>query len=80
MEKRTKAEARGGPVGLGFRVPMVIASPWSRGGYVCSQVFDHTSVLQLMERVLSRKPGKEIRENQHQRVAAHGVRRSVLGV
>lgn len=44
LEKRPASEARGGPVGLGFRVPMVIASPWSRGGHVCSQVFDHTSV------------------------------------
>jgi phospholipase C len=50
--KRTdRDDARGGPIGLGFRVPMVVASPWSRGGYVCSQVFDHTSVLQLLERV-----------------------------
>jgi phospholipase C len=55
-------EARGGPVGLGFRVPLIIASPWSRGGFVCSQVFDHTSVLQLLERVSSRRSGKEIRE------------------
>ncbi|MEP6484376.1 MAG: phospholipase C, phosphocholine-specific [Rudaea sp.] len=37
------------PIGLGPRVPMIIASPWSRGGYVCSQVFDHTSVIRLME-------------------------------
>ena len=37
-------------VGLGFRVPLMVASPWSRGGYVCSQVFDHTSVLHLLER------------------------------
>lgn len=50
--KRTDSDdARGGPIGLGFRVPMVVASPWSRGGYVCSQVFDHTSVVQLLERV-----------------------------
>lgn len=55
-------EARGGPIGLGFRVPMVIASPWSRGGFVCSQVFDHTSVLQFLERFLTQKSGKEIRE------------------
>ena len=49
---RGKAEhPRGGPIGLGFRVPLVIASPWSRGGYVCSQVFDHTSVIRLLERV-----------------------------
>ncbi len=50
------------PIGLGFRVPLVIASPWSRGGYVCSQVFDHTSVLQLLENWLTHKTGKEIRE------------------
>jgi phospholipase C len=54
--KRAPAEdARGGPIGLGFRVPLVIASPWSRGGFVCSQVFDHTSVLQLLERVMGRR-------------------------
>jgi phospholipase C len=39
-----------GPIGLGFRVPCVIVSPWSRGGLVCSDVFDHTSVLRLIER------------------------------
>ena len=47
---------------LGFRVPMVIASPWSRGGCVCSQVFDHTSVLQLLEKLLSNKTGRVILE------------------
>ena len=62
LRKHPAKEARGGPVGLGYRVPLVVASPWSRGGYVCSQVFDHTSVLQLLERVLSKRPGKEIRE------------------
>jgi len=41
----------GAPIGLGERVPCVIVSPWTRGGYVCSQVFDHTSVLRLMEDV-----------------------------
>ncbi|MBW8860558.1 MAG: DUF756 domain-containing protein, partial [Caulobacter sp.] len=40
----------GEPVGLGFRVPMLIVSPWTRGGWVNSQVFDHTSVLQFLER------------------------------
>src|SRR5439155_264465 len=55
-------EARGGPVGLGYRVPLLVASPWSRGGFVCSQVFDHTSVLQLLEKVLSHRLGREIRE------------------
>lgn len=39
------------PIGLGPRVPAIIVSPWTRGGYVCSQVFDHTSVLKFLERV-----------------------------
>jgi len=62
LERRTPAEARGSSIGLGFRVPLVIASPWSRGGYVCSQVFDHTSVLQLLENVLGHRFGKPVRE------------------
>jgi len=57
-----KNDAREGPVGLGYRVPMVIASPWSRGGWVNSQVFDHTSTLQFLEKFLSKKSGKEIKE------------------
>ncbi|MEY9963794.1 phospholipase C [Streptacidiphilus sp. MAP12-16] len=39
----------GTPLGLGFRVPMVIVSPWTRGGWVDSQVFDHTSVIRFLE-------------------------------
>ncbi len=37
------------PIGLGPRVPMLVISPWSRGGWVNSQVFDHTSVLRFLE-------------------------------
>jgi phospholipase C len=37
------------PYGLGPRVPMTIISPWSRGGWVNSQVFDHTSVVRFIE-------------------------------
>lgn len=33
----------------GPRVPMLVLSPWSRGGWVNSQVFDHISVLQFLE-------------------------------
>ncbi|MDQ3576746.1 MAG: phospholipase C, phosphocholine-specific [Actinomycetota bacterium] len=40
----------GMPIGLGARVPMIVVSPWTRGGAVCSQVFDHTSVLRFLER------------------------------
>ncbi|MHC5256406.1 phosphocholine-specific phospholipase C [Streptomyces sp. UC4497] len=39
-----------GPYGLGQRVPMIVVSPWSTGGYVCSETFDHTSILRFMER------------------------------
>ncbi|HEY4456271.1 MAG TPA: phospholipase C, phosphocholine-specific [Pseudonocardiaceae bacterium] len=39
----------GTPIGLGPRVPMTVISPWSTGGRVCSQVFDHTSPLQFVE-------------------------------
>ncbi|MGH9030183.1 MAG: alkaline phosphatase family protein [Acidimicrobiales bacterium] len=43
------AGGRSGPNGLGIRVPMLVVSPFSRGGYVCSQTFDHTSCLRLIE-------------------------------
>lgn len=52
--------AREAPIGLGFRVPMIIASPWSRGGKVCSAVYDHTSTLQFLETFLSHKYNKPI--------------------
>ena len=38
-----------GPIGLGFRVPMLVISPWSQGGYVNHDVFDHTSMLRFLE-------------------------------
>jgi phospholipase C len=38
-----------GPIGLGFRVPMLVVSPFSRGGYVNSDTFDHTSQIRLLE-------------------------------
>jgi phospholipase C len=58
---QSKAAARGGQVGLGFRVPTVIASPWSRGGKVCSEVFDHTSTLQFLEGFVNKKFKKQIK-------------------
>jgi phospholipase C len=39
----------GRPYGLGARVPMLAISPWSRGGWVNSQVFDHTSIIRFLE-------------------------------
>ena len=38
-----------GPIGLGERVTMLVVSPWSKGGFVNSQLFDHTSVIQFLE-------------------------------
>ena len=38
------------PIGLGPRVPMTVVSPWTVGGYVSSEIFDHTSVLRFLER------------------------------
>lgn len=49
-------------IGLGYRVPMVIVSPWTRGGYVNSQVFDHTSSLQFLEQFIEKKFKKKITE------------------
>lgn len=54
---------RHAPLGLGYRVPMILVSPWTRGGYVCSEVFDHTSSIQFVEKFLSRKLGKTIHED-----------------
>jgi phospholipase C len=39
-----------GPVGLGFRVPMLVISPFSTGGLCCTETFDHTSVLFFLEK------------------------------
>jgi phospholipase C len=47
-----------GPYGLGVRVPMIVISPWSKGGWVNSQVFDHTSLIRFIEqRFSSEYPG-----------------------
>jgi phospholipase C len=37
------------PIGLGFRVPLIVCSPWTRGGVVDSHVYDHTSIIQFIE-------------------------------
>src|SRR5262245_30792169 len=39
-----------GPYGLGIRVPMIVISPWSKGGWVCSELFDHTPLIRFIER------------------------------
>jgi phospholipase C len=49
-EKAERPDLMGRPYGLGPRVPLYVISPWSRGGWVNSQVFDHTSVIRFLER------------------------------
>jgi phospholipase C len=39
-----------GPIGLGVRVPLLVISPWSKGGYVSSEVFDHSSTIRFIEK------------------------------
>jgi phospholipase C len=46
----------GWPIGLGTRVPMIICSPWTRGGYVDSNVYNHTSMLQFLSAWTGVKP------------------------
>ncbi|SFG77541.1 phosphocholine-specific phospholipase C [Pedobacter insulae] len=60
--KEPQQEGTDSPIGLGFRVPMVIASPWTKGGYVNSQIFDHTSCLQFLEHFILAKTGKVVKE------------------
>ncbi len=49
-----------GTIGLGYRVPMIIASPWTKGGFVNSEVSDHTSVLQFLEKFIMKKFSKDV--------------------
>ncbi len=48
----TPAEfVNGLPIGGGVRVPAFVVSPWSIGGFVATEQFDHTSVLQFLEKL-----------------------------
>jgi phospholipase C len=62
LKRKPRDECRDSPMGLGYRVPLVVASPWSRGGNVCSEVFDHTSPIQFLETLLTHKLGRKVRE------------------
>ena len=43
------SEYPAGSIGFGVRVPMIVISPWSKGGYVSSEFFDHTSLIRFIE-------------------------------
>lgn len=50
LDKRDTISGNIRPWGLGPRVPLYIISPWSKGGWVHSEVADHTSVGQFIEK------------------------------
>jgi phospholipase C len=45
----SSADGIAGPIGLGFRTPCLVISPFSAGGYKYSGVLDHTSTLRFIE-------------------------------
>ena len=57
------ADHPAGPYGLGMRVPMIIVSPWTRGGWVSSQLFDHTSMIRFLEARFARGRADLIESN-----------------
>ena len=57
------AEYMPGPYGLGARVPMLVVSPWSKGGYVNSQLFDHTSIIRFIEQRFGRHDAALVETN-----------------
>ncbi len=65
--------SRESSIGLGFRVPLIVASPWSRGGLVNSEMFEHTSTLQFLEKFLSNENGKIYSGFQYQRMASRTI-------
>jgi phospholipase C len=50
IDPRDKISGNIRPWGMGARVPMYVISPWSKGGWVNSQIFDHSSVGQFIEK------------------------------
>ena len=57
------------PLGMGIRVPTLVISPWSAGGRVCSEVFDHTSALQFLDTWLAVK-GKQTEGTQFTNISS----------
>jgi phospholipase C len=47
----SNSDGLAGPIGGGFRVPCLIISPWTMGGWIASETFDHTSTLQFLEQL-----------------------------
>lgn len=49
VDDATERHPGGLVYGPGPRVPMCVVSPWSRGGWINSETFDHTSLVRLLE-------------------------------
>lgn len=64
IQGTAEKDVRDGPIGLGFRVPMLVASPWSRGGWVNSQVCDHSSIIRFLEVFIGKKLGKDVTQTE----------------
>lgn len=58
----SRENARESATGLGYRVPLIIASPWSRGGWVNSEICDITSTLKFLETFLNHKFNLNLKE------------------
>jgi phospholipase C len=67
---------QGLPIGGGFRVPCIVVSPWTQGGWVAREPFDHTSTLRFLERLT----GVRVPELGAWRRAAFGDLTSALGM
>jgi phospholipase C len=49
-EPGTEGEYSGStPLGYGARIPTILVSPWTRGGWVGTETFDHTSIIRFLE-------------------------------
>ncbi|AKH43218.1 phospholipase C [Altererythrobacter atlanticus] len=64
IQGTAERDVRDGPIGLGYRVPLIVASPWSRGGWVNSQLFDHSSIIRFVEHFVEQKHGRNVRQEE----------------
>lgn len=78
LANATVGEAYGSePIGLGPRVPTLVVSPWTKGGRINSQLFDHTSLIRFLEEWLVQ--GKGLPRSQVQCSYISPWRRAVCG-
>ncbi len=71
---RRRASSTAGSRSSGFRVPAIVASPFARAGYADHTVYDHTSVLRLLEWRFLGAPAQGTAAGTHGNVVAHRTR------